>query len=162
MRSRALVTITLILVFSLAALGTAAAAPAENETSSGPATSTVFISFVPIWFAFFVIFTSPTYPVTQLLMIARSRDTGEKRRRNLRNHVSARFAAREGFARLQTFQPPKKEQIKIAKVGAVQRVTVGFREGLTYVFTVRRRDRAVDGRGGVWVVDDISGGEFDE
>lgn len=162
-----ILTLTLTFVFASAAPGFAApeaqTAPSDEDDDHSSTSSAVpFVSFIPIWVAIFAIYSGPTFPVTQVLAIARSKTGVEKKATGLRAHVSARFAASDGFRRLVDFQPPKKEQIKADKVGAVQRVTVTFRDGPTYVLTVRKRDKATDGKGAPYLIDEISGGEFDE
>lgn len=162
-----LLILTLTLTFALAAPGFAApeaqaAQTDQDDDHSSRSAMLPFVSFLPIWVAIFAIYNGPTFPVSQVLAIVRSKTSAEKKATSLRAHVSARFAASDGFRRLVDFNPPKKEQIKVDKVGAVQRVTVTFRDGPTYVLTVRNRDKATDGKGAPYLIDEISGGEFDD
>jgi hypothetical protein len=156
----------LTFAFASAAPGFAApdaqTAQADEDDDHSSNSVAPFVSFIPIWVAIFAIYSGPTFPVSQVLAIVRSKAAAEKKATSLRSFVSARFVASDGFRRLVDFQPPKKERIKADKVGAVHRVTVAFRDGPTYVLIVRKRDKATDGKGAPYLIDEISGGEFDE
>lgn len=155
--------VVLVAALTIAYIAGRDGAPADQTAASSDGTTFPFAIYVAPFMTFVAIIASSqseSWPVSQAFAALRA-NRPDRRATQAAQYMSRRFCSSPKFAKLVALPLPSGETLRLTRDGDANRVTVRFGDGSEYIFTVIKRTKDDPKGYSGWVIDDVSGGDFD-